>query len=424
MDIRREYIFAGSTTSIAELITSEEQVDLFPLFGLCFEVETGTENLALIHLSIHPTVCRINLFFSSSRVENHDAKKGVLMRGKKIVAIFVFLFLCSPALRSSHQESANPSRYSATAGDIVKRFIQAVGGSELVNVGTEKRTGTLIRGVSGAVPFEMISEASGKWYYHQVFAYGDGVSYGFDGGQAWIQDTEGTSGLPPQERLELALLLDIQAPLKLEELFPRMTLKGPEKIGQKEAVVLSVESREGFGSELAFDRVTGLLLRAGDLFFEDYRDVGKVKRPFLVHFGKDSGPNPLRLKMQVSEIRQDIDVDGSIFMRPVCSLRPVPPLFYKLRKEVQVGQESMEACVGVYQSNSDPNILFTVTTQGPHLMIERTGWGMRVEIRPESETDYFMRFLHRDFHFVKDAAGRVTGLEMGTDRAQKAKKIK
>ena len=98
----------------------------------------------LNHLSIRPTVCRINLFFSSSRVENHDAKKGVFMRGKKIVAIFVFLFWCSPALRSSHQESANPSRYSATAGDIVKRFIQAVGGFELVNVGTEKRTGTLI----------------------------------------------------------------------------------------------------------------------------------------------------------------------------------------------------------------------------------------------------------------------------------------
>ena len=57
-------------------------------------------------------------------------------------------------------------------------------------------------------------------------------------------------------------------------------------------------------------------------------------------------------------------------------------------------------------------------------MIERTGWGMRLEIRPESETDYFMRFLHRDFHFVKDASGRVTGLETGKDRAQKAKKIK
>jgi hypothetical protein len=293
-----------------------------------------------------------------------------------------------------------------------------------MKVGTEKRTGTLIRGVSGPVPFETIAAASGKWYYHQVFAYGDRASYGFDGDQAWIQDTEGVSVLPPEEKFELVLLFDIQAPLKLERLFPGMTVKGSEKIGQREAVVLSAVSREGFGSELAFDSATGLLLRAGDLFFEDYRNVGKVKRPFLVLFGKDSGRDPLRLKMQVSEIRQDIDVDESVFMRPACSLRPVPPLFYKLRKEVPVGQESLEACVGVYQADADPKVLYTITTQGPHLMIERTGWGMRVEIRPESETDYFMRFLHRDFHFVKDAAGRVMGLEMGTDRAQKAKKIK
>jgi hypothetical protein len=95
-----------------------------------------------------------------------------------------------------------------------------------------------------------------------------------------------------------------------------------------------------------------------------------------------------------------------------------------LRTEALVGQEALEACAGIYQSDEDPNVLYTVTTQGPHLMIERTGWGTRVEILPESETDYFMRFLHREFHFVKDGAGRVTGLETGPDRSQKARKIK
>ncbi len=346
------------------------------------------------------------------------------MNRMKIVAGLVFLLSSSPALPSSLQESTGLSRPFLTAGDIVKRFIQASGGSELTKIRTEKRKGTLVRGVSGPVPFETIATSSGKWHYHQVFAYGDRVSYGYDGGQAWIQDNEGVAVLPPEERLELVLLLDLQAPLKLERLFPKMTVKGSERIGERAAVVLAAVSEEGFGSELAFDKATGLLLRAGDLFFEDYRDFGKVKRPFLVFFGKDTGGDSLRLKMQVSEIRQDVEVDESIFSRPSCPLRPVPPLFYKLRKEVPVDRSALEACVGVYQSNADPNVLYTVTTQGPHLMIERTGWGTRVEIRPESETDYFMRFLHREFHFVKDAAGRVTGLETGTDRALKAKKIK
>ena len=346
------------------------------------------------------------------------------MNGMPIAASVVLLLLTSPALPSSPQESTGLSRPSVTAGDIVKRYIQASGGSELRKIGTEKRKGILVRGVSGPVPFETTATASGKWHYHQVFAYGDQVSYGHDGDQAWIQDTKGVAILPPAERLELVLLFDIQAPLKLERLFPKMTVKGSERIGERDAVVLAAVSEEGFGSELAFDKATGLLLRAGDLFFEDYRNFGKVKRPFLVFFAKDSGQDSLRLKMQVSEIRQDVEVDESIFSRPNCSLRPVPPLFYKLRKEVPVDRSALEACVGVYQSNADPNVLYTVTTQGPHLMIERTGWGTRVEIRPESETDFFMRFLHREFHFVKDAAGRVTGLETGTDRALKAKKIK
>jgi hypothetical protein len=346
------------------------------------------------------------------------------MKRMKIIARFILLVLSLCALTAASQEPPGLSSPPATADDIVKRFILASGGPELAKIGSEKRTGTLVRGVSGAVPFEISTTASGKWHYGQIFAYGDRVSYGCDGGQAWVQDGQGVSVPPPREQLELILLLDLQAPLKLGQLFPEMTVRGTEKVGDREAVVLSAATADGFDWELAFDGTTGLLLRAGDLFFEDYRDVGKVKRPFLITFGQARPLDLLRLKMQVSEIQQNVKVDESLFLRPTCALPLVPPLFYKLRKEVQVGLATLESYVGVYQSNADPNVFYTVTTQGSHLMIERTGWGLRVEILPESETDYFMRFLNREFHFVKDAAGRATGLEMGADRALKAKKIK
>jgi hypothetical protein len=35
-----------------------------------------------------------------------------------------------------------------------------------------------------------------------------------------------------------------------------------------------------------------------------------------------------------------------------------------------------------------------------------------------------MRFANREFHFVKDAGGRVVALELGPDRAQKALRVK
>jgi hypothetical protein len=57
-------------------------------------------------------------------------------------------------------------------------------------------------------------------------------------------------------------------------------------------------------------------------------------------------------------------------------------------------------------------------------MIERTGWGIKVEILPETEMDYFMRFLNREFHFIKDEKGQVFRLELGGEQTLKAKKIK
>jgi len=308
--------------------------------------------------------------------------------------------------------------------EILEKFNQASGGSELQQVKTEKRKGTLIRGISGAVPFETAATNSGKWLYQQVFAYGDQVNYGCDGAQSWVQDTQGASSLPARERLELVLLLDPQMPRKLVEIFPEMELRGEEKIGQKEAVLISATSAEGVRLELAFDRASGLLVRAGDLFFEDYRDLEKAKRPYTVWLGSDSGQDSLRLKMQVTAIQQNVDVDESVFAKPDCALVVGPPVLYTLRKEVPVSHEARQACVGVYQAVDDANVYYTVTLQGDHLMIEQTGWGTSLEILAESETDYFMRFLHQEFHFSKDAAGQITKLELGADRGKKAKRIK
>jgi hypothetical protein len=325
-----------------------------------------------------------------------------------------------PALQSNPDDVAGISK---PLRGIVEKFVQASGGFELGRVNSEKKKGTLVRGVSGAVPFEAMAADSGKWHYHQAFAYGDRVCYGCDGFVSWIQDTQGVSSLSAQERLELSLILDPQLPLKLGQIFPEMQRQGEEKIGAKDAVVVAATSREGIRMELAFDRASGLLLRAGDLFFEDYREVGKVKRPYTVWLGTGAGADGLRLKMQVTGIQQNVVVDESLFAEPKCALIAGAPVLYTLRTEVPVSRESRQACVGVYQALDDPEVHYTVTRQGDHLMIERSGWGISLEILAASETDYFMRFLNREFHFCRDAAGRILALELGADRSRKAKKI-
>jgi hypothetical protein len=318
--------------------------------------------------------------------------------------------------------AANPEAVSAAG--VIERYIQACGGPALSEVKAERRKGTLVRGQSGAVPFEAVSKAGGKWVYNQVFAYGDQVTYSCDGTSAWVQDTKGVDSLSGAMRLDLEMLLDVQAPLRLREFFPEMNLKGIEKRGGREMVVILAKSRDGRDVELAFDNESGLLAKAGDLAFEDYRAAGKVKRPHRVFIGDDPAGLALRLKMEFKEIVQDAPVEDSAFSRPACVLpMRVSPLF-KPRLYIRVSDEALEACAGVYRHPTNPGLIYTVTRQQNHLMMERTGWGQALEVMPESELDYSIRFLNFEFHFVRDSAGRVTALEIGPERSVRAEKIK
>jgi len=314
--------------------------------------------------------------------------------------------------------------YNETA-KIIENCISASGGLALAAIKTEVRKGTLLRGVTGKVPLEIVAKTPGKWLYHQNFAWGDRVCYGFDGTTAWVQDTRGVSLMGPRQRLDLQLLLDVQAPLNIHKYYPEMAVKGSEKIGGREATTVTATSQDGIHTELAFDNETGLLLRAGEMFLEDYRNVGRVKRPFRILLGKAEGENHLQMKMQFIEIRHDLDVDDARFLPPVGALSFIEAPLFKRREQVEVGIEALEACAGEYQHPELPKVVFTVTRQQNHLMFQRTDWGrQKLEIKPESDTDYFMEFLNIEFHFIKDASGKVTYLEVRTERSVKAERIK
>lgn len=323
-------------------------------------------------------------------------------------------------LAYSGSAQANPPPSDAVSVDaVIQKYIDASGGSELAGIQTEARKGTLVRGLSGQVPLETIAKARGQWRYTQTFAWGDQVSYICDGTHGWVVDTEGISEMDARQRADLQLLLDVQAPLRLREFYSNMEIKGNEGAADEQPTqptVVVARSPEGLVTELAFDRETGLLVRAGSILFEDYRDVGQIKRPFRVRLGETredaTGESHLQMVMQFTEITHGVAVDDSLFRRPGCVLPPKDPPLFTPRREVEVGIPALEACVGVYRHPSDSTVTYAVTRQENHLMIERTGWGQKLEIKPESEIDYFMEFLNRDFRFVKDPAGEVVRLDI------------
>jgi hypothetical protein len=334
---------------------------------------------------------------------------------KKIIFVWIIIIVLMIVLLGQETNEAEK---------IIEKYRYASGASVLSRIKSEIRTGTMLRGAAGRVPLETFAQASGKWHYHQIFAWGDQVCYGFDGMTAWIQDTQGISRMSPRQRLELQVLLDFQVPLNIHKYFPKMETIGSERIGRRESTLIIATSQEGIQTALAFDDETGLLLRAGDMIFEDYRNVGGVQRPFKILFGNSERGTHLQMKMEFSEIRHDIEVDETMFHLPTSPLTYTEAPLYKPRKSVEVGIEGLEACVGKYRHQERPEVIFTVTRQQNHLMVQSLSWGgQKLEIIPESDKDYFIEFLNLEFHFIPDGSGKVTHLEIKGERTVKAEKI-
>jgi hypothetical protein len=315
-------------------------------------------------------------------------------------------------------------RQAPSLGTILDDYVRACGGPALAAVNSERRVGTLVRGQSGLVPFESVAQAPGRWSYNQVFAYGDQVTYGCDGDSAWVQDARGVSPMSGRERLDLDLLLDVHAPLRLRELFPEMAVKGVETREGMEVSVIRARSHKGSEVELVFDRGSGLLVQAGDLTFEDYRPVGAVQRPHRVWIGGDPDSLGLRLRVDITAITQNETVTEALFERPVAPLPTRPGPLFKRYRRVAADRTAMDASVGTYQHPTRPEITYTVTRQEDHLMIEQTGWGQAIEIIPESPWDYFIQFINLEVHFRRDEAGRVTALELVSQRQLRAERIR
>lgn len=93
------------------------------------------------------------------------------------------------------------------------------------------------------------------------------------------------------------------------------------------------------------------------------------------------------------------------------------------RKHVvaEVDPQEYDALVGKYQLA--PGAVFTVTRDGDRLRAQLTGQG-KIEIFPESETEFFYKIVDAQITFHKDDAGRVTHLVLHQNGAHmKAERV-
>jgi len=205
-----------------------------------------------------------------------------------------------------------------SVGSILDKYLEASGGRDAL----EKITSRVARGtveltslgVKGTVEF---FERSPNQSSVIINAPGLGVMQRtFDGTRAWLQDP--VQGIIRFTGFGLEIMKEgavFNKPAKLKELFPSAVLIGKEKLGNKDAYLV----RMGFESWY-FDAEGGLLLRKGNVYYDDYREVDGIKLPFKM---RDEVLASAGIIYQLTEIKHNVKIDEAKFMAyPSCFTKP------------------------------------------------------------------------------------------------------
>lgn len=191
---------------------------------------------------------------------------------------------------------------------IFEKYVAASGGREaFAKINSRVSSGTVemtALNMTGTVEFDeqfpnrsnLIIDAPGLGLIQRTF----------DGSRAWLQDP--LQGFIRFTGLGLEIAKTGAAfnkQTRLKELYPAARVVGKEKVDGKNAFVVQMGYEKWY-----FDAEGGLLLRKGNTYFDDYREVDGVKLPFRLREDTFAGVGMI---YQLAEIKHNVKIDESKF---------------------------------------------------------------------------------------------------------------
>lgn len=235
------------------------------------------------------------------------------------------LMAISVAAQDRPQLAQGPSLPSVD--QVLDNYVRALGGRAAL----EKLTSRVSKGsfefpaMGVSAPVEIYEKAPNKsLLVLDIPGYGK-VREGFDGAVGWAEEPQ--SGLREKSGAELAAAkrdAEFYLPLKLKEVYKKLSLIGKQKVGDREAYLIEAAPAEGNPDKFYFDVQTGLLIRRdseretpqgkilAETYLEDYREVDGVKEPFLIRV---SSPD-FNFTIRLQEIKHNIEIEDSRFSKP------------------------------------------------------------------------------------------------------------
>jgi photosynthetic reaction center cytochrome c subunit len=243
-------------------------------------------------------------------------------------------------LSERFREYAARERSAQTpAEQILAKYVDALGGEPaLRRITARKITATTevpadVRGVGPAVHAltQQYFKAPNQWVITSQTANGT-TAMGFDGAVAWRQDargvvTETTGAVPVIPLPRVKRNADFYEPLNLKQGYARLVTRGTVKVRDRDAYLVVGFPDGDLPEQLFFDAQTGLLVRKetatatafGDYTlqtdYDDYRDVGGVKFPYLVRAIGISPADGGTTHIEKVDINPQLD--AGMFTKPV-----------------------------------------------------------------------------------------------------------
>jgi hypothetical protein len=220
------------------------------------------------------------------------------------------------------------------ADQILSKYIAAVGGAAAIGkLTTRIDKGTMSLG-GRQLPVEVFSKIGDKRITIIHLPNGDIVT-AYNGSSGWTSSPNRTvRDIPAFEVASARVEADLQLPLHLKELFGELKTTATEKIGGREAYVVSVLNAGEVAAKLYFDEESRLLLRIlrytdsplgrnpTQIDYADYRTQDGLKLPFQQTISR---PNS-RFVIQIDEAKYNVPVEDGKFARPAAeSSRAKPP---------------------------------------------------------------------------------------------------
>ena len=247
---------------------------------------------------------------------------------KRTIAILLFGFVAAvPAIAQGAKPDMKSGASLPTVDQILDKYVKAIGGKEALEKQTSRVTkGTFdIPAVGASGTMEIYEKAPNKNLL-AINIPGFGViQEGFDGTVGWAE--EPTSGLREKSGIELEQTkLDwaFHRNTHLKELYPKMTVKGQEKVGERMTYVIEATPAKGSAEKWYFDAENGLLIKmdqeresplgavAIEVYLDSYKEMDGVKIPTAQRLVRPD----FTINITTEEVKHNVAIDDAKFKKP------------------------------------------------------------------------------------------------------------